>query len=191
MPWAPLLSSSTFKEKAKNEAGGLRAPSVYYVLLIDAQAYNWEADTGANFIKLCFDIMRKVKAGGFYAIRRGSVSEHCNLISFDAANQQSHHRLWPLPRARESQTNEAKMLLVVLLQSSDKIWQDVVAWLRHQFSRWHSALACSKARREAATLPLSEWKFSNYEEITWRDANLIFWTKGASCVIAAEGRDFT
>jgi len=40
--------------------------------------------------KLYFDIMSKVKAEGVYAITRGSVSEHCNLISFDAANQQSH-----------------------------------------------------------------------------------------------------
>lgn len=44
-------------------------------------------------VKLYFDIMSEVKAGGFYAIMGGSVSEHCNLISFDAANQQSHYWL--------------------------------------------------------------------------------------------------
>lgn len=43
--------------------------------------------------KLNFDIITEVKAGGFYAITRGSASEHCNLISFDAANQQSHYWL--------------------------------------------------------------------------------------------------
>lgn len=76
---------------------------------MDVKDYDWEDDTGASFmsVKLYLDIMSKVKARGFYAIMRGSVSEHCNLISFDAANQQSHHWLWPLPRAWESQTNEA------------------------------------------------------------------------------------
>lgn len=43
--------------------------------------------------KLYLDLMSEVKPGGFYAIMRGSVSEHCNLISFDAANQQSHYWL--------------------------------------------------------------------------------------------------
>lgn len=37
--------------------------------------------------------MSEVKAKGFSAIIRGCVSEHCNLISFDAANQQSHYWL--------------------------------------------------------------------------------------------------
>lgn len=39
---------------------------------------------------LYFDIMSEVKAGGFYAVIRVSVSEHWNLISSDAENQQSH-----------------------------------------------------------------------------------------------------
>lgn len=73
---------------------------------------------------------------------------------------------------------ELKMLLVVRCEVPDPARQEAAAWCGHGPSRWHSALACGKALGDAGTFSPSKWKFSNYKEIMWGDANLISWTKG-------------